>query len=70
LSTTHVPDESSPDGNNLEPADHWCQAGWRLGLGEDGGKAFIAMEFLNGMTLKHGIGGKPVDTDILLGLAI
>jgi hypothetical protein len=28
------------------------------------------MEFLNGMTLKQGIGGKPVDTDILLGLAI
>src|SRR6266478_8501412 len=27
MSTTHVPDESSPDGKNLEPADHWWQAG-------------------------------------------
>ena len=34
------------------------------------GQAFIAMEFLEGSTLKHRIGGKPMDTDVLLGLAI
>ena len=34
------------------------------------GAAFIAMEYLDGMTLKHRIGGKPVETDALLGLAI
>ena len=28
------------------------------------------MEFLEGMTLKHRIGGKPVETDVLLLLAI
>jgi eukaryotic-like serine/threonine-protein kinase len=39
-------------------------------IGEQDGKAFIAMEFLEGITLKHRIGGKPVNTDVLLGLAI
>src|ERR1700757_637477 len=39
-------------------------------IGEQDGQAFIAMEFLDGSTLKHRIGGKPVEVDILLGLAI
>jgi len=39
-------------------------------IGEQNGQAFIAMEFLEGATLKHRIAGRPMETDILLGLSI
>ena len=39
-------------------------------IGEQDGQAFIAMEFLDGMTLKHRVSGKPIDIDVLLTLAI
>ncbi len=39
-------------------------------IGEQGGRRFIAMEFLEGITLKHRIGARPIETDILLSLGI
>jgi eukaryotic-like serine/threonine-protein kinase len=35
-------------------------------IGEENGHAFIAMEFLDGQTLKHVIGGRPMDLDRIL----
>ena len=39
-------------------------------IGEENGKAFIAMECLEGQTLKHLIAGRPMELDRLLELAI
>jgi eukaryotic-like serine/threonine-protein kinase len=39
-------------------------------IDEADGRTFIAMEFLEGMTLKHHIDNRPMDTDLILSLAI
>jgi serine/threonine protein kinase/tetratricopeptide (TPR) repeat protein len=39
-------------------------------IGEEDGQAFLVIEFLDGTTLKHRIGGCPLEIDLLLALAI
>jgi serine/threonine protein kinase/tetratricopeptide (TPR) repeat protein len=39
-------------------------------IGEENGQAFIAMEFLDGNTLKHLIGNRPMDLEALLAIGI
>src|SRR5207248_1758668 len=41
---------------------------YEIGKHED--QLFIAMEYLDGVSLKHEINGRPMETDTLVGLAI